>query len=100
MISVVVQRGVEDSRGLNNENNVTHLHKSRPRILPTSSRIVDGWRWHDSGLHAARPSLLENKDSQDHRYFVTGIRGEGKSTRRRMNFLANIGENNVRGRII
>ena len=100
MISVVVQRGVEDSRGLNNENNETHLHKSRPRILPTSSRIVDGWRWHDSGLHAARPSLLENKDSQDHRYFVTGIRGEGKSTRRLMNSLANIGENNARGRII
>ncbi|KAM0698554.1 hypothetical protein Q7P36_002021 [Cladosporium allicinum] len=53
MISVVVQRGVEDSRGLDNDNE-THLHKSRPRILPTSSRIVDGWRWHDSGLHAPR----------------------------------------------
>jgi hypothetical protein len=71
-----------------------------PRNSPTSSRIVDGWRWHDSGLHAARLSLLENKDSQDHRYFVTGIRGEGKSTRRLMNSLANIGENNAQGRII
>jgi hypothetical protein len=29
-------------------------------------------------------SLLQNKDSQDHRYAVTGTRREGNPTRRRM----------------
>ena len=48
---------------------------------------------HDQGtrglhLYALNLSLLENNVSQDHWYVVAGIRGEGKSTCRRMISLA------------